>query len=144
MAEALLHRKDRPHFRAHSAGSQPSGVVHPEPRKQIELATASTEEFRSKSWNEFQKPDAPQIDLVFTVCDHAASQSCPVWPGQPVTAPGGLPDPATVTGSAEQVERAFHDAFMTLDRRIALFLNLPLSTLDGLAIKTEIEGMGLA
>jgi arsenate reductase len=143
MAEAILNRKGRPNFTAFSAGSHPSGLVHPEALKQIELSRASTEDLRSKSWDEFAKPDAPRMDFVFTVCDNAAKEICPVWPGQPVTAHWGLPDPAAVKGSAEQVERAFRDAFMTLDRRITLFLSLPLATLAGLAIKKEMDRIGL-
>jgi arsenate reductase len=143
MAEAILNRKGRPNFTAFSAGSHPSGLVHPEALKQIELSRASTEDLRSKSWDEFAKPDAPRMDFVFTVCDNAAKEICPVWPGQPVTAHWGLPDPAAVKGSAEQVERAFRDAFMTLDRRITLFLNLPLATLAGLAIQKEMDRIGL-
>jgi arsenate reductase (thioredoxin) len=143
MAEAILNRKGRPNFTAYSAGSHPSGLVHPEALKQIELSRASTEDLRSKSWDEFAKPDVPRMDFVFTVCDNAAKEICPVWPGQPVTAHWGLPDPAAVKGSAEQVERAFRDAFMTLDRRIALFLSLPLATLGGLAIKKEMDRIGL-
>ena len=102
----------------------------------------STEGFRSKSWDEFAKPGAPQMDFVFTVCDNAANEVCPVWPGQPMTAHWGVPDPAAVKGSPEQIERAFRDAFMILDRRITLFLCLPLSTLDQLAIKKEIDRIG--
>jgi arsenate reductase len=143
MAEAILNRKGRPNFTAYSAGSHPSGLVHPEALKQIELSRASTEDLRSKSWDEFAKPDAPRMDFVFTVCDNAAKEICPVWPGQPVTAHWGLPDPAAVKGSAEQVERAFRDAFMTLDRRITLFLSLPLATLAGLAIQKEMDRIGL-
>src|ERR1700676_5461700 len=143
MAEAILNRKGRPNFTAYSAGSHPSGLVHPEALKQIELSRASTEDLRSKSWDEFAKPDAPRMDFVFTVCENAAKEICPVWPGQPVTPHWGLPDPAAVKGSAEQVERAFRDAFMTLDRRITLFLSLPLATLAGLAIKKEMARIGL-
>jgi arsenate reductase len=143
MAEAILNRKGRPNFTAYSSGSRPSGLVHPEALKQIELSRASTEDLRSKSWGEFAKPDAPRMDFVFTVCDNSAKEICPVWPGQPVTAHWGLPDPAAVKGSAEQVERAFRDAFMTLDRRITLFLSLPLATLAGLAIKKEMDRIGL-
>jgi arsenate reductase len=143
MAEAILNRKGRPNFTAFSAGSHPSGLVHPEALKQIELSRASTEDLRSKSWDEFAKPDAPRMDFVFTVCDNAAKEICPLWPGQPITAHWGLADPAAVKGSAEQVERAFRDAFMTLDRRITLFLSLPLATLAGLAIKKEMDRIGL-
>jgi arsenate reductase len=97
---------------------------------------------RSKTWDEFAKPGAPRLDFVFTVCDNAAREVCPVWPGQPMTAHWGVPDPATVSGSPEQIERAFRDAFLALDRRISLFLALPFSGLDKLAIKKEIERIG--
>ena len=142
MAEAILNRKGRTNFSAFSAGSHPSGLVRPEALKQIELSRASTEGLRSKSWDEFAKPDAPQMDFVFTVCDNAASEVCPVWPGQPMTAHWGVPDPAGVKGTPEQTERAFREAFMILDRRISLFLSLPLATLSQLAIKKEIERIG--
>jgi arsenate reductase len=143
MAEAILNRKGQPNFVAHSAGSHPSGQVRPEALRQIELARMPVEDFRSKSWGEFAKPGAPQMDFVFTVCDNAASEVCPVWPGQPMTAHWGVPDPATVQGTAEEIERAFREAFMILDRRISLFLSLPLSTLGQLAIKREIDRIGL-
>jgi len=142
MAEAILNRKGRPTFTAYSAGSHPSGVVRPEALKQIELSRASMEGLRSKSWDEFAKPDAPRMDFVFTVCDSAANEICPVWPGQPMTAHWGVPDPASAQGAPAQVERAFRDAFMTLDRRITLFLSLPLATLGELAIKKEIDRIG--
>jgi len=142
MAEAILNRKGRPIFFAFSAGSHPSGLVHPEALKQIELSRAPAEGLRSKSWDEFAKPDAPRMDFIFTVCDNAANEMCPVWPGQPMTAHWGVPDPAAVKGMPGQIERAFRDAFMILDRRIALFLSLPLSTLGQLAIKREIDRIG--
>ena len=142
MAEAILNRKGPPNFKAYSAGSHPSGLVRAEALKQIELSRASTNGLRSKSWDEFAKPDAPRMDFVFTVCDNAASEVCPVWPGQPMTAHWGIPDPAAVTGSPEQIERAFRDAFMILERRITLFLSLPLSTLGQLAIQREIDRVG--
>jgi len=142
MAEAILNRKGGPTFTAYSAGSHPSGVVRPEALKQIELSRAPMEGLRSKSWDEFAKPDAPRMDFVFTVCDSAANEICPVWPGQPMTAHWGVPDPASAQGAPEQVERAFRDAFMTLDRRITLFLSLPLATLGELAIKKEIDRIG--
>ena len=142
MAEAILNRKGRPSFTAFSAGSHPSGLVHPEALKQIEASRMLTDGLRSKSWDEFAKPDAPRMDFVFTVCDNAAKEMCPVWPGQPMTAHWGVPDPAAVKGSPEQIERAFRDAFMILDRRITLFLNLPLPTLGRLAIKKEIDRIG--
>ena len=143
MAEAILNRKGHPFFRAYSAGSHPSGRVRPEALAQIEVARMPVEGFRSKSWDEFAKPGAPQMDFVFTVCDNAASEVCPVWPGQPMTAHWGVADPAAVQGTPEQIERAFREAFMILDRRISLFLSLPLSTLGQLAIKKEIDRIGL-
>jgi arsenate reductase (thioredoxin) len=143
MAEAILNRKGRPNFVAYSAGSHPSGIVRPEALRQIELARIPVKDFRSKGWDEFAKPGAPQMDFVFTVCDNAASEVCPVWPGQPMTAHWGVADPAAVQGAPEQIERAFRNAFMILDRRISLFLSLPLSTLGQLAIKKEIDRIGL-
>ena len=142
MAEAILNRKGRPNFRAYSAGSHPTGRVRPEALRQIERAQLPTEGLRSKDWDEFAKPGAPQMNFVFTVCDNAAKEVCPVWPGQPMTAHWGVPDPAAVEGSAEEIERAFRDAFMTLDRRISLLLSLPLASLDKLAIKREIDRIG--
>ena len=142
MAEAILNRKGRPNFRAYSAGSHPTGRVRPEALRQIERAQLPTEGLRSKDWDEFAKPGAPQMNFVFTVCDNAAKEVCPVWPGQPMTAHWGVPDPAAVEGSPEEIERAFRDAFMTLDRRISLLLSLPLASLDKLAIKREIDRIG--
>jgi arsenate reductase len=142
MAEAILNRKGRPTFAAYSAGSHPSGIVRPEALRQIELARMPVEDFRSKGWDEFAKPGAPRMDFVFTVCDNAASEVCPVWPGQPMTAHWGVADPAAAQGTPEQIDRAFRDAFMILDRRISLFLCLPLSTLNQLAIKKEIDRIG--
>jgi len=142
MAEAILNRKGAPTFRAYSAGSFPKGHVHPAALKQIELAKMAADGYRSKSWNEFAMADAPKMDFVFTVCDNAAQEVCPIWPGQPMTAHWGVPDPAAVEGTAEQVERAFRDAFLMLERRISLFLSLPLASLDRLAIQTKIEQIG--
>jgi arsenate reductase len=142
MAEAILNWKGWPNFVGFSAGSHPSGRVRSEALRQIELARMPVEGFRSKSWDEFAKPGAPQMDFVFTVCDNAASEICPVWPGQPMTAHWGVADPAAVQGSPEQIERAFRDAFMILDRRISLFVSLPLSTFSQLAIKNEIDRIG--
>jgi arsenate reductase (thioredoxin) len=142
MAEAILNRKGRPNFQAYSAGSHPTGRVRPEALRQLELAHLPTEGLRSKDWDEFAKPGAPQMNFVFTVCDNAAKEVCPVWPGQPMTAHWGVPDPAAVEGQPEEIERAFRDAFVTLDRRISLLLCLPLSSLDKLAIKREIDRIG--
>src|SRR6266567_7374573 len=121
MAEAITNQKGQPNFTAYSAGSHPTGAVRPEALRQLEVAHLPTQDLRSKSWDEFAKPNAPPLDFVFTVCDNAANEICPVWPGQPMTAHWGVADPASVTGSPEQIEHAFRDAFMTLDRRIALF-----------------------
>jgi arsenate reductase len=142
MAEAILNQKGRPNFSAHSAGSFPTGRVNPAALKQLELARLPTEYLRSKSWDEFAKPGAPKMNFVFTVCDNAAREVCPVWPGQPMTAHWGIPDPATATGSPEQIDRAFRDAFVALDRRISLFLALPLASLDKLALQKEIDRIG--
>jgi arsenate reductase (thioredoxin) len=142
MAEAILNRKGPPTFTAYSAGSYPAGIVRPEALKLLELANLSAAGLRSKSWDEFVKPDAPQMNFVFTVCDNAAKEVCPVWPGQPITAHWGVPDPAAVRGTPESIARAFRDAFTILDRRINLFLSLPLASLDSLAIKKQLERIG--
>jgi len=142
LAEAILSHKGKPNFRAFSAGSHPAGRIHPGAVRQLESAGLPTAGLRSKSWDEFAKPGAPRMDFVFTVCDNAAAEVCPVWPGQPMTAHWGIPDPGAVAGSDEQIERAFREAFVTLDRRIGLFLSLPLSSLDRLAIKKEVDRIG--
>ncbi len=142
MAEAIMRRKGIPNFTAHSAGSHPAGFVRPEALRQIEAARLSTEDLRSKSWDEFAEPGAPPLHFVFTVCDNAAKEVCPLWPGQPMTAHWGVPDPAAVTGTPEEIERAFKEAFATLDRRISLFLCLPLSSLDTFALQKEIDSIG--
>ena len=144
MAEAILNFKGRPDFTAHSAGSHPAGVVRPEALHQLDLARIPTHELRSKSWEEFAKPGAPKLDFVFTVCDHAAKEVCPVWPGQPMTAHWGIPDPPAVQGTSEEIARAFRDAFFMLERRINLFLSLPLLSLDNLALKRELDKIGEA
>jgi arsenate reductase (thioredoxin) len=144
MGEAILNRKGAPNFTAYSAGSHPSGRVHPGALKQLELAHLPTAGMRSKSWDEFAKPGAPQLDFVFTVCDNAANEVCPVWPAQPMTAHWGIPDPAAVHESAEAIEKAFREAFFLLDRRISLFLSLPLATLDTMALKRELNEIGRA
>jgi len=142
MAEAILNRKGKPHFNAYSAGSHPSGTVRPEAIRQLELARLPTKGLRSKGWEEFARPGAPEMNFVFTVCDNAAREVCPVWPGQPMTAHWGVPDPAAVQGAPAEIERAFRDAFMTLDRRISLLLCLPLRSLERLAIQKEIDRIG--
>jgi arsenate reductase len=142
MAEAIMNFKGRPNFTAYSAGSHPSGTVRPEAIAELEKAHLPTDGLQSKSWDEFAKPGAPHLDFVFTVCDNAAKEVCPIWPGQPMTAHWGVPDPAAVHGTEKEIERAFRDAFMTLDRRIGLFLSLPLSSIERLAIKKEIDKIG--
>src|SRR5207245_2143023 len=139
IAEAILNHKGKPNFTAYSAGSHPAGLVRPEALRQIELAHLPTKGLRSKSCDEFADHDAPQMDFVFTVCDNAAREVCPVWPGQPMTAHWGVPDPAAIEGPQDIVERAFHDAYVMLDRRITLLLGLPLTTLNRLAIQKRIE-----
>jgi arsenate reductase (thioredoxin) len=142
MAEAILNFKGKPRFTAYSAGSHPSGAVRPEALKRLEAARIPTQGFRSKSWNEFAEPGAHRLDFVFTVCDNAAKEVCPIWPGQPMTAHWGVPDPAGVEGSAQEIERAYREAFSILERRVGLFLSLPLASIDKLALKKEIEKIG--
>jgi len=142
MAEAILNHKGKPHFTAYSAGSHPSGVVRPEALRRLEIAHIPAGGLRSKAWDEFARADAPALHFVFTVCDHAAKEVCPVWPGQPMTAHWGIPDPAAVRGTEEEIERAFRDAFFMLDRRISLFLSLPVASLDRLALQKEIDQIG--
>jgi arsenate reductase (thioredoxin) len=142
MAEAILNAKGKPVFTAYSAGSHPSGVVRPEALKLIEIAHLPTEGLRSKHWEEFAKPAASKMDFVFTVCDNAAQEMCPVWPGQPMTAHWGVPDPAQAKGTPQQIERAFREAYLLLERRISLFLSLPLASLGKLAIQKEINRIG--
>ena len=142
MAEAILGHKGKPDFKAFSAGSHPAGSVRPEALKQIELARLPAKGLRSKDWNEFARAGAPEMHFVFTVCDNAAREVCPLWPGQPMTAHWGVPDPGAAKGTPQEIERAFRDAFMTLERRISLLLCLPLSKLDKLAIKREIDRIG--
>ncbi len=142
MAEALLNFKGRPNFTAFSAGSHPSGVVRPEALRQLESARVPVHSAGSKSWEEFAQPGALQLDFVITVCDKAADEVCPVWPGQPVSAHWGVPDPAAVQGTADEVARAYRGSFFTLDRRISLFLSLPLASLDEMALKRELDNIG--
>ena len=142
MAEGIMNFKGRPHFTAYSAGSHPSGTVRLEALRQLETAHIRASGFRSKSWDEFSKADAPKLDFVFTVCDNAANEVCPIWPGQPMTAHWGVPDPAAVKGTDEEVQKAFRDAYFLLDRRIGLFLSLPLASIDKLALKRELDKIG--
>jgi len=142
MAEAILNQKGRGRFTACSAGSDPSGAVRREAIRQLEAVHLPTTGLHSKSWDEFRKPGAPELDFVFTVCDNAAKEVCPVWPGQPMTAHWGIPDPASVQGTQEERARAFRDAFFLRDRRISLFLSLPMSSLDNLSLKPELDKIG--
>jgi arsenate reductase (thioredoxin) len=142
MAEAIMRRKGFPNFNSYSAGSHPSGTVRPEAIRQIEKAGLKIESLRSKSWDEFSGPDAPPLHFVFTVCDNAAKEVCPFWPGQPMTAHWGVPDPAAVTGTPEEIDRAFSNAFSVLDRRISLFLCLPIDTLDTFALQQKLDDIG--
>ena len=142
MAEAILNHKGRPNFTAYSAGSHPAGLVRPEALRQIKTSRMPTEDLRSKSWDEFAQPGSPQMDFVFTVCDNAAKETCPLWPGQPMTAHWGVPDPPAVHRDSAEIERAFRDTFFILDRRIGLFLALPLAALDRLALKKEVDRIG--
>ena len=142
MAEAIMNKKGAPTFTAYSAGSHATGRVHPDALRQLEISGLPTTQARSKNWDEFSNPGAPELNFVFTVCDNAAKEVCPVWPGQPITAHWGVPDPAAVKGTPREIEKAFHDAFITLDRRIALFLSLPLGSIDSFALKREIDRIG--
>jgi arsenate reductase (thioredoxin) len=142
MAEAIMNRNGAPYFTAFSAGSHPTGSVRPEAIRQLEKAGLSTTGLRSKSWTEFSQPDSPPLNFVFTVCDNAAKEVCPFWPGQPMTAHWGIPDPASVKGSPDEVQRAFSEAFAALDRRIGLFLCLPIASLDTLALQREVDRIG--
>jgi arsenate reductase len=142
MAEAILNFKGGPNFTAYSAGSHPPGRVRPEVLRQLATAHVPKHALRSKSWEEFSLPDAPKLDFVFTVCDNAAREVCPVWPGQPITGHWGVPDPAAVAGSEGEVQRAYREAFFMLDRRISLFLSLPFASLNRLALKQKVDDIG--
>jgi protein-tyrosine-phosphatase len=142
MAEAILDKIGGGKFLAWSAGSQPKGTVHPQALALLRRLGFSVEGLRSKSWEEFSRPGAPEMDFVFTVCDNAASEVCPVWPGQPMTAHWGVPDPASVEGDEKQILVAFRDAFSSLQRRIQLFADLPVASLDRMALKKRLDEIG--
>lgn len=142
LAEAILNHRGAPNFRAFSAGSHPAGYINPFALRQLEAAGLSAAGMRSKSWDELTQPGAAQMDFVFTVCDHAAREVCPVWPGHPITAHWGVPDPGWASQTDEVLERAFRDTFVTLDRRIGRFLSLPLASLERLAIQSELQRIG--
>ena len=143
IAEALLDRWGKGRFKAYSAGSFPKGAVHPLALDLLEKAHLETGRLRSKSWDEFAKPGAPEMDFVFTVCDQAASEVCPVWPGNPVTAHWGVADPAAVEGPEADKIRAFRYAYQALETRVKLFTSLRLEALDRLAIKRRVDEIGL-
>ena len=142
LAEGILNHLGRGRFRAFSAGSHPKGVVNPFAIEELRRAGLPADGFRSKSWDEFAAPGAPPMDFVFTVCDGAASESCPVWPGHPTTAHWGVPDPAAVEGSDDEKRRAFREAATALRRRLELFLELPLERLEHGALRRKLEEIG--
>jgi protein-tyrosine-phosphatase len=142
MAEAILNRIGAGKFRAYSAGSQPKGQPHPETIRLLQSLDYDTSAFRSKSWNEFAKPGAPALDFVFTVCDNAAGEACPFWPGQPMTAHWGIPDPAEATGTPAEIALAFKDAYRMLHQRIAIFAALPIRSLDQLSLQIRLQEIG--
>jgi protein-tyrosine-phosphatase len=142
MAEAILSRFGAGKFNSFSAGSQPKGKVHPEALALLKRMNFKTDDFRSKSWDEFAQPGAPQLDFVFTVCDNAAGEVCPIWPGQPMTAHWGVPDPAAAEGSQIDIARAFADAYGRLNNRISIFVSLPFAGLDRLSLQTRLNDIG--
>ena len=142
MAEAILNKVGAGKFRAHSAGSQPKGSLHPETLRLLRSLGYNIFDFRSKSWAEFVAPQAPKFDFVFTVCDNAAAESCPVWPGQPMTAHWGIPDPAEATGTPAEVSLAFKEAYRLLNQRIGIFAALPLHSLNQLALQNKLHDIG--
>jgi protein-tyrosine-phosphatase len=142
LGEAILNKMGKGKFVAYSAGSMPKGDVNPHALALLQRLGFATDGLRSKSWDEFAKPGAPQLDFVFTVCDNAANEVCPVWPGQPMTAHWGVPDPAAAEGSETKIAQAFRDAFMALQRRIELFANLPVPSLDRMSLKKRLDEIG--
>jgi arsenate reductase len=146
MAEAIMNRVGAGRFRAFSAGSMPAGKVNPHAIALLEKLNYKTEGFRSKGWEEFShasNPDAPELDFVFTVCDNAAGEVCPIWPGQPMTAHWGIPDPAAAEGNPAEIAVAFADAYRQLNNRITIFTSLPLASLDRLALQKQLDQIGL-
>jgi len=142
IAEAILNRVGKGRFHGYSAGSQPKGEINPRTLMLLKREGYDTAGLRSKSWQEFAAPGAPQLDFVFTVCDDAAGEACPVWPGQPMTAHWGIPDPAAATGSEAEIALAFADAFRMLSARIGVFVNLPMAKLDKLALQHHLHKIG--
>jgi arsenate reductase len=142
MAEAIMNRVAQGRFRAWSAGSEPKGIVHPQAIALLRKLNHDTSGLRSKSWTEFSAPGAPQLDFVFTVCDNAAAETCPLWPGQPMTANWGVPDPAAARGTDAEIAVAFADAYRMLDARISIFVSLPLRSLDQLTLQQRLDAIG--
>jgi protein-tyrosine-phosphatase len=142
MAEAILNKVGAGTFRAYSAGSQPKGHVHPQTIRLLQALGYDTSSFRSKSWHEFAKDSAPKLDFVFTVCDNAAGETCPVWPGQPMTAHWGVPDPAVAEGTDAEIALAFNDAYWMLNQRIGVFASLPIRSLDQLTLRNKLRDIG--
>lgn len=142
MAEAIMNRLGQGRFCAYSAGSQPKGEVHPQALTLLLKLNFNLTGFRSKNWAEFSQPDSPKLDFVFTVCDNAAAETCPVWPGQPMTAHWGVPDPATATGSDAEIAIAFAEAYRMLNSRISIFVSLPMRSLDQLSLQRQLDAIG--
>lgn len=143
LAEAIMNRVGIGKFKAFSAGSQPKGEVHPYALALLKHLNHDVAFARSKSWDEFAVPDAPKMDFVFTVCDNAANETCPFWPGQPMTAHWGVPDPAAATGNEAEIRLAFTEAYRMLNNRISIFTNLPLSSIDRLALQEQLDEIGM-
>jgi arsenate reductase len=142
LAEAILNKLGEGRFRAYSAGSEPKGAVHPQTLRLLERLGHDTSTLRSKSWNEFAKPGAPALDFIFTVCDNAAGEACPVWPGKPATAHWGIPDPAEATGSDAEIAQAFADAYRMMSQRIGAFIALPIRSLDANSLQANLRDIG--
>ncbi len=142
IAEAIMNREGQGRFHAFSAGSHPKGEVNPHALSLLESLHYPTGSLRSKSWDEFEKPGAPKLDFVFTVCDDAAAEVCPIWPGQPITAHWGMADPAAVTGSPAEIALAFADTYRMMKNRLDLFMNLPLAALDRLSLQRRLDEIG--
>jgi protein-tyrosine-phosphatase len=142
IAEAILNREGRGRFRAYSAGSHPKGQVHPQALQILRRMNFDVSTCRSKSWSEFTGPNAPKLDFAFTLCDDAAAETCPVWPGQPMTAHWGIPDPAAATGTEAEVNLAFADAFRMLNNRISIFVSLPIRSLDLMSLQERLNAIG--
>jgi len=142
LAEAILNREGMGRFRAFSAGSHPKGEVHPYALDLLKRSNFDVSNLRSKSWDEFAAPGAPKLDFVFTVCDDAAQEECPYWPGQPMTAHWGLPDPAKATGSEAEIRLTFADTFRMLTQRISIFVSLPIRSLDRLSLQSRLDAIG--